>query len=333
MVHWGMIGCGDVTEVKSGPGFRHAEGSSLIAVMNRTRVKADDYARRHSVPRVHETAEGLVADPEVDAIYIATHPSSHRDLALLAASAGKPCLVEKPMAMNHAECVEMNGVFAEKKLPLWVAFYRRALPRFLKVRELLTSNAIGRVTSVQIEVLGRLPAGPGPGAAWRVDPAVGGAGHFFDVGSHNLDILDFLIGPIAEISGIALNTGAAYAAEDVTAAVFRLEGDIAGTGVWNFNADRSMDRMTIQGTSGSIATALFADEDVVLEHAGERQVFGIRNPPHVHQPLIQTIVDELNGRGRCSATGEAAARASWALEQCVKAYYAPATSRADSARS
>jgi len=316
LVRWGIVGCGDVTEVKSGPGFQKADGSVLVAVMRRDRAKAEDYARRHAVPRVHATAEALIDDPEVSAVYIATPPSSHRELALRVAAAGKPCLVEKPMARSHAECVEMIDAFQQRRLPLWVAYYRRALPRFLKVRELLREGAIGRVTAVHIDVSDVLQSAAGLG--WRVDPEIAGAGLFFDLGSHCFDLVDFLAGRILRASGVALNTGGRYAAEDVTAAAFEIDGGIAGTGIWNFNADRKSDSLRITGSQGVIHTRVFADLDVMLVRRNGEEVFPLRNPPHVHQPLIQTIVDELGGRGRCESTGTSGACASWVMDQCVK---------------
>src|SRR3954470_15565388 len=214
-VRWGIIGCGDVTEVKSGPGFQKAEGSELVAVMRRDGEKARDYARRHGVARAYDRAEDLIADPQVDAVYVATPPSTHAELALAVGAAGKPCLVEKPMARTHAECVRMIDAFAARGLPLWVAYYRRALPRYVLVRELLTAGAIGSVTSVRVDV--RAPLAHGAASAgWRFDPAVAGGGLFFDLASHCFDLLDFLVGPIAEVWGIAADTGAAYGAEDVT---------------------------------------------------------------------------------------------------------------------
>src|SRR4029079_108926 len=158
-IRWGIVGCGDVTEIKSGPGFQKADGSALLAVMRRDRARADDYARRHGVPRVYDEAAALIADPDVDAVYIATPPSSHLPLALAVANAGKPCLVEKPMAMHHGECVALVDAFKARRLPLWAAFYRRALPRFLKVRELLSEGAIGTLTSVHVQVTDLLPRG------------------------------------------------------------------------------------------------------------------------------------------------------------------------------
>jgi len=319
-IQWGMIGCGEVAEVKSGPALQKADGSALFAVMRRDRARADDYARRHSVPRVHARVEDLLADPDVHAVYIATPPSSHCDLALKAAVAGKPCLVEKPMALNHEECVRMIEAFRDFQLPLWVAYYRRALPRFLKVRELLRAGAVGRLTSVHVRVTNRLASGDAA-RAWRFDPATAGAGLFLDLASHCFDIIDFLAGPIRSAAGFALNTGGAYAAEDVTAAAFQIGDRVVGTGVWNFNAPVSADSLVLTGSDGEISTAILADEDVVVARNGQQNTYRFRNPPHVHQPLVQTIVDELRGRGKCESPAETGARASWVMDRCVERYY------------
>ena len=315
-----MIGCGDVAEVKSGPALQKADGSALVAVMRRDRARADDYARRHGVGRVYSEADALICDPEVDAVYIATPPSSHCDLAVKVAAAGKPCLVEKPMAASYAECVQMIDAFRIAERPLWVAYYRRALPRFLKVRELLRAGAIGRVTSVQAYVSHPLATGESA-KAWRLDPEIAGAGLFLDLASHYIDVIDFLAGRITAVSGFALNTGGTYDAEDVTVAAFQIGTDLLGTGIWNFNAPESSDSITFTGSQGQLTTTVLADTDVTVTRGGQQNTYRFRNPPHVHQPLIQTIVDELHGRGRCESTGESGARASWVMEKCVEKYY------------
>jgi 1,5-anhydro-D-fructose reductase (1,5-anhydro-D-mannitol-forming) len=313
IVRWGIIGCGDVTEVKSGPGFQKAQGSALVAVMRRDRARAEDFARRHNVPRVHARADELIADPDVDAVYVATPPSSHCELSLRVAAAAKPCLVEKPMALGHAECIRMVEAFRSAAVPLWVAYYRRALPRYLAVRDLLAAGAIGPVTSMHVEVTDRL-ATPGEAAAWRFDPAIAGGGLLLDVGSHCVDLIDYLLGEIVEVAGFAVNTGGAYPAEDVTAASFRTSGGVVGTGTWNFNAGEKRDSMVFTGPLGQLQTPIFHEDDIVVSTARGKTRQPIRNPPHVHQPLIQTIVDELRGRGRCESTGESGARASWVLD-------------------
>jgi predicted dehydrogenase len=319
-IRWGIIGCGDVTEVKSGPGFQKAQGSALVAVMRRDGEKARDYALRHGVPRAYDRADDLIHDPDVDVVYIATPPSSHCELALRVAAAGKPCLVEKPMALNYPECLRMIGAFQSRRVPLWVAYYRRALPRFLLVRERLQQRAIGRLTSVHVQVTAPLVTGA-DAANWRIDPATSGAGIFFDLASHCFDLLDFLIGPITRVSGHAINTARAYRAEDVTTAAFEFETKVVGSGVWNFNAPAKTDTITFVGSEGELVTPVFSDTAIVISRGSVRTVEEVRNPPHVHQPLIQTIVDELRGNGVCLSTGESGARTSWVLDQCVADYY------------
>ncbi len=328
LVRWGIIGCGDVTEVKSGPALQKAGGSALVAVMRRDVGRAEDYARRHGVPRVHATAEALVADQDVDAVYVATPPSSHLPLARLAARAGKPCLVEKPMATTHGACLEMVEAFRASGAPLFVAYYRRALPRFVRVRHLLLDGAIGRPTSVHIVHYAPLVAGEAA-RAWRFDPAVAGAGLFLDLASHGLDLLDWFFGPVVEAHGVALNTGGAYAAEDVVSASMTFASGVVGTGIWNFNAPHSHDEIVVTGTAGELRTPVFGDADVALSRNGRTERFPFDRPPHVHQPLVQAIVDELRGRGRSPSTGETGARTSWVMDRCLGRYRRAAASRQD----
>ena len=254
LVRWGIVGCGDVTEVKSGPGLQKASGSTLVAVMRRDRARAEDYARRHGVPRVHSSAEALIHDPDVDAVYIATPPSSHCALALQVAAARKPCLVEKPMAMTHAECLRMNDAFRAAGVPLFVAYYRRALERFLTVKRHLQTGAIGSVTDVHVRISEPLTRRT-HAADWRFDRAIAGGGLFYDLGSHCLDLLDFLLGPVVEADGFASNTGGAYEVEDVTIGSFRFRDGALGSGTWNFNADAATDVIVLTGPLGAVDDA------------------------------------------------------------------------------
>ena len=318
-VRWGILGCGNVTEVKSGPGFYKSEGSRLVAVMRRDASKAADYARRHDVERWYGEAATLIADPNVDAVYIATPPSTHHFLALQVARAGKPCMVEKPMAMDHSQCLEMCAAFEQAEQPLFVAYYRRALPRFLKVRELLQAGAIGQVTSAHI-VEYRPLASREETRDWRFDASLSGGGLFMDLGSHGLDLLDFLLGPIQRVGGFSVNSGHTYAAEDVTVAALRFQSGVLGTGVWNFNGDHREDRLVLTGSDGAIRCPVFSDTDVVLKNPEGEQIFEFRNPPHVHQPLIQAATHQILGGGVCESTGESGARTSWVMDQCLADY-------------
>ena len=199
-IRWGILGCGDVTEVKSGPAFQKIEGSELAAVMRRDAEKARDYAQRHGVPKWYDDAERLIHDPDVDAVYVATPPSSHAEYVLKVAEAGKPVYVEKPMALHYQDCQRMIEVCHQAGIPLFVAYYRRRLPSFLKVKELIEAGNIGKVRVVTIA----LYTPPEENECdpqnlhWHVLPEISGGGRFVDMGCHQLDFLDDVFGPISE---------------------------------------------------------------------------------------------------------------------------------------
>jgi len=319
-IRWGIIGCGDVTEVKSGPGFQKAQRSSLVAVMRRTGALAQDYARRHGVLRWYDDAQALIHDPEVDAIYIATPPAFHKDYTLLAAQAGKPVYVEKPMARTFEECRLMIEACQAAGVPLFVAYYRRALARFLKVKELIDAHAIGEPRFIAMALYQPLsPEELSPNTLpWRVIPEVAGGGRFVDLAAHMLDFLDYLLGPIRCAQGYASNQAQRYPAEDIVTGTFVFESGVHGVGTWCFSAFERYDLTEIVGTEGKIAYSTFDGRPVALITSKGRTEFPFDYPAHIQQPLIQAVVDELNGIGTCPSTGESAARTSWVMDQMLK---------------
>ncbi len=321
-IRWGIIGVGDVCEVKSGPGLQKAAHSALVSVMRRTGHLAEDYAKRHGVPRWTHNADDVIHDPEVDAVYIATPPGSHLEYTLKVAAAGKPVYVEKPMARTYAECQQMIDACKSAGVPLYVAYYRRRLPRFLKVKEMIDSGAIGDVRAVRVTLTQSLPDNLDPdNLPWRFIPAIAGAGLFLDVGSHMLDWLDYALGPIAAAHGSAANQGGMYPVEDMVSGSWVHESGVQGVGLWSFAAQRSrQDEIAILGSKGRITFECYSTQPVVLTTDSDTQTFAIDNPPHIQQPLIQTIVDALNGSGSCPSTGETAARTTWVMDQMLKGW-------------
>lgn len=317
-IRWGMIGCGSVTEVKSGPGFQKAEGSSLVAVMRRNGELAADYARRHGVPKHYDDAQALIDDPEVDAIYLATPPNSHYDYALRAAAAGKPVYCEKPMGLNAEQSRKMVEACKEAGVPLFCAYYRRALPKYLQVKELIDSGHLGPVRSVHILMQQTIKEEDyNDGGIWRVNPEISGGGKFHDVGSHALDLIDWLLGPIAEANGEGLNQSRTYRADDVVYGRFRTESGVAGTGQWCFNTFKDDDRTEILFEKGKLTySVLDIAAPLFLETEAGVQSIAVSAPPmHVAQPLIQTVVNHLLGKGVCESTGESALRTDIILEK------------------
>ncbi|NBF41617.1 MAG: Gfo/Idh/MocA family oxidoreductase [Spirochaetes bacterium] len=320
-VRWGIIGCGDVTEKKSGPGFQKAAGSELVAVMRRNGDLARDYAERHGVPRWYDDAAALIADPEVDAVYVATPPSSHLEYTRMAAEAGKPVYVEKPIALDAAEAEAMVNACEAAGVGLYVAYYRRGLPRFRRIMELVGEARIGQVRTVSTQ-LWRPAVEPGTDG-WRVDPSVAGAGYFADLASHTLDFLDFLLGPVTQAQGFAANQAGLYDAEDAVSADFRYESGVLGTGLWCFTTGTSRDMTEVVGSEGAVRFSSFTTDPIELETAAGVQTIAVDNPEHVQQPLIQMVTDELRGRGRSPSTGRSALRTARVMDTILSDYYRP----------
>jgi predicted dehydrogenase len=318
VVQWGIIGCGKVTEVKSGPAFQKAQSSSLVAVMRRNKLLAEDYARRHQVPGWYDDAYALINDPEVDAVYIAAPPSNHYEYTLAAARAGKPVYVEKPMANSYKECIEMIRECEHNQVPLYTAYYRRALPRFLKVKSLLENGTIGDVRAISMTYT-QPPSEDDLNKKmhWRIDPNVSVAGYFYEMACHMLDLMLYFLGPCQVIKGVHTNQAGYYDVPDMVSAVFISKAGVHGVGLWNYCANDVLDRTEIIGSKGVLTYATFLDRPIIVDLGKEHIEFNIENPIHIQQPLIQSIVDEILGKGTCPSTGITGAETNLVMDEIL----------------
>ena len=260
-INWGIIGCGDVTEIKSGPAFNKVPDSSLVAVMRRDGEKAKDYAHRHGVPKWYDDASKLINDPDVNAIYIATPPSSHQEYTLAAIHAGKPVYVEKPMTTGYASAKKMADAAAASNIKLTVAHYRRQQPLFKQIKQLLHDKVIGDIRLARLELY-KPALTPEElalsGNVWRTDPAIAGGGLFHDLAPHQLDLMYYFFGRVQKVTGIATNQGGQYAADDMVAGNILFENGVAFSGAWCFNAPQPADYVEIIGSKGKIGFAFLA---------------------------------------------------------------------------
>lgn len=320
-INWGIIGCGDVTEIKSGPAFNKVSGSKLVAVMRRDAAKAADYALRHNVSRWYSNAAELIADTEVNAIYIATPPQSHEAYALAAINAGKPVYVEKPMALDHASAKNIAAAAAAKNVKLCVAHYRRQQPFFKKIQALINEGAVGTVRLARIELYKpALTATELASAhhAWRVDPAVAGGGLFHDLAPHQLDLLYHFFGPVKAITGIATNQAGNYGADDLVAGTMLFENGVAFSGTWCFNAAATTDNCEIIGSNGSIYFSVFGGNTITVIAKGVTQTFSFDTLAHVQQPMIAAVVQYFSGAGPNPCTADEGAAVMHMMEEMVK---------------
>ena len=321
MIKWGFIGCGDVTEKKSGPAFNKVEGSKVVAVMSRTEEKAKSYAERHNIARWYTDAQELISDPEVNAVYIATPPSSHATYAIMAMKAGKPVYIEKPMAASYEDCTRINRISKETGVPCFVAYYRRYLPYFLKVKELVRQGAIGKVMNVQIRFA--QPANELDSSKtnqpWRLNAEVAGGGYFYDLAPHQIDILQDIFGCILEAEGYSSNRGGLYSAEDSVSACFKFESGLPGSGSWCFVAHESAkeDRIEIIGDKGMICFSVFSFQPIALHTLKGREEISFENPENIQYPLIKAVVEHLQNKLICTCDGVSATPTNWVIDRIL----------------
>lgn len=318
IIRWGIIGCGNVTEVKSGPAFQKTEGFELVAVMRRNAEKAADYAKRHGVKKYYSNADDLINDPEVDAVYIATPPDSHKFYGLKVALAGKPCCIEKPLAPNYEDSLAIQKAFSDKNLPLFVAYYRRSLPRFEKIKSWLDEKSIGEIRHINWHYM-RPPSTVDVSGEynWRTDVSVAPAGYFDDLASHGLDLFAHLLGEINNASGVNLNQQNLYSAKDAIAATWLHKSGIIGTGSWNFGCQFLEDTATIYGSKGKITFSIFEENPIVLEtEMGKTELF-IAHPENVQIFHVIKMQEHLAGISTHPSTGLSAVHTNWVMDQII----------------
>jgi predicted dehydrogenase len=201
-----------------------------------------------------------------------------------------------------------------------VAYYRRAMPRFATVKELLDSGRIGQLRSVSIRSERPAQLDEADQAGWRVDPEISGGGHFVDLGSHTLDLLDWLLGPVTQATGFATNRGGRYRAEDLVTGVFSFRSGVEGVGVWNYNSFRDQDQVEIVGTAGALSFSCFAEEPLRLLTARGVEQIEAPYPETVQLPLIQTVVNALTGHGESPSSGQSALRTARVIDGLLADY-------------
>jgi predicted dehydrogenase len=318
-IKWGIIGCGDVTEVKSGPAFNKVPGSSLVAVMRRDSAKAEDYAMRHGIPKWYNDAYQLIADPDVNAIYVATPPMYHEEYTVAALRAGKPVYVEKPMSTRVEDCIRMRDVANVTGVKLTVAHYRRAVPMFVKIKDLIDQLVVGDIRLVRIGMM-QPPSSDiiaNSETYWRVDPELGGLGGlFYDLAPHQLDLMVHWFGDVDEVYGTSANQAGLYPSRDIVSGLVKFRNGIIFSGDWCFTVheDLKEDICEISGSKGKISFQVFGNKVMVLSE-GESHQITFDHPQHIQQPMIEKVVEYFSGKGPNPCSAEEAIRSMTLMEQ------------------
>ncbi|MGO2011722.1 MAG: Gfo/Idh/MocA family protein [Pseudoalteromonas sp.] len=317
-IRFGMIGCGAVTEIKSGPAYQNTQGIELVGVTRRDLTKAHEYAHRHNVKQVFASASDLINSADIDAVYIATPPDSHLALALQVAAAGKPCCIEKPLAPTLLESQQIVDAFKAASVPLFVAYYRRSLPRFNKIKQLIDKGAIGQVRHVSWH-LSKPPSELDLSEEynWRTDSNIARGGYFDDLASHGLDLIAYLLGEYKYVQGFATNQQGLYTAFDAVTASWLHHNGVTGSASWNFASRSRHDHVTVYGSKGELSFSIFDEQAITLNNEQGKEQFIIENPKHIQQYHVENMAHSLLNVSEHPSTGESALHTSWVMEQIL----------------
>jgi predicted dehydrogenase len=319
VINWGVIGCGKVCEVKSVPAYQITESFEVKSVMRRDLNQLKDFAKRHLISNYTTDAETVINDTTIDAIYIATPPDTHLHYALKVVKAGKPCCIEKPLSPNYSESLEIVKAFQKKNIPLFVAYYRRSLPRFKKVKNWLDNNYIGTVRHISAHL--SKPANDldlSKSYNWRTDSKIAPGGYFDDLASHGLDLFSFLLGHIIDAKGISLNQQKLYSAKDAISASWLHENGITGSGTWHFGCNGHLDTVTIYGSTGTIDFSVFHEKPIILKSETKNEELFIENPKHIQQYHVENMSNYFKGIINAHpSTGETALHTSWVMDKIL----------------
>jgi predicted dehydrogenase len=222
------------------------------------------------------------------------------------------------MAPTHAECVEICAAFEQKNLPLFVAYYRRTLPRFVKIKEWLEQGLIGDVRHVSWNFSQPPSAQDRSGEPnWRTDSTVAAGGYFDDLASHGLDLLAFYLGNFKKVSGFSTNQQGLYSAHDALTACWIHESGSTGTGSWNFGSAKQQDCVQILGSQGTIEFSVFDGAPIRLTTKIETIEISIEHPNPVQLPHVQAMRDALLKNEKHPSIGKTAAHTAWVMDRML----------------
>lgn len=317
-IRWGIIGCGNVTEVKSGPAYQKTAGFTISAVMRRDAEKAADYAKRHGIKKFYTDADALINDPEVDAVYIATPPDTHKLYGLKVAEAGKPCCIEKPLAPYYEDALAIADAFDKKNIPLFVAYYRRTLPRFEQIKKWIDSKTIGDIRHVRWHLSKATSDQDRSGEYnWRTDAKIAPAGYFDDLASHGLDLFAHYFGNIKDVSGLSLNQQGLYTAKDACVAHWIHESGVTGSGSWNFGSFEREDVVEIYGSKGKITFSIFENDPLILKTPEGESKHEILHPENIQLYHVEQMREHLLGNSKHPSNGFAGAHTNWVMDKII----------------
>ena len=320
-IKWGIIGCGDVAEHKGGPALYNVEDSELLGVTDINLEKAKDFANRHNAKKYYATAEEMLNDKEINAVYVATPVRFHCEYSIQSAEAGKHVLCEKPFAMNAEENKQMIEVCRKNKVKLAAAYYRRFFPHIQKIKSLIAEGAIGDIVLAQSNYTGYYnPAKiyPDDLSQWRTDPQMAGGGVVMNCGSHRIDLLGYLLDDVAEVSAFVDTLHCNYSVEDSSVIIMRFAMGAQAVANFNQNVRTSTDEFAIYGTEGRIVATPLDSGNILLHQTSGIKKYNLPPMKITHLGLVKDFVESIVDGRKPISSGEDGMKASLVMDAAYK---------------
>jgi predicted dehydrogenase len=315
-LNWGLIGCGDISRKRVAPALRDLDDCELVAVNRASFHLAEEFAREFGARRWYRDWRELLADEEVEAVYIATPVSLHAEQTIAAAEAGKHVLCEKPMALNVADCDRMIAACTANGVKLGIAYYRHFYPVIQRVKELLAEGVIGTPVLAQVNAFERFNPAPGEPRYWFVKKEMAGGGPMMDFGCHRLEVLMNLLGPIASVQSSVGNVLFEREVEDTAVAILDFATQARGVLSVTHAAWQSQDTLTIFGSAGSLHIPALNQGVLHLNTANGEPSEAHPPHPNIHQPLLADFTRAVL-EDRAPAVGGAVGRAVAHIEELI----------------
>ena len=303
-IRWGIIGCGDVARRRVAGAINDHDGSELVSVCRRDAKALAAFAAEFGAPKQTTSDEEVIADPDIDAVYIATPVNLHKDQTIAAARADKHVLVEKPMGMNGDECQLMIDACKEADVRLGVAFYRRFYPVMQRIEELVSNGTIGAVKSVRATTGTAWKFQPGDDGYWRVELERSGGGALMDLGSHRINLLVHLFGKPLSVGSSCRTVAADYSADNASAVLAQFDHNVHGIVECFFGVPTDPDEFSVIGSEGILQVAPLNGGELRW-HNGEEWIEESLPPAaNFNLPLIADFVQAIHERREPAISGE-----------------------------
>lgn len=304
ILNWGLIGAGDIARKRIAPALCELENCNLVSISRKNAETAESFAKEFGAEKWFADWRELIADEEIDAVYLATPVFLHKEQTIAAAEAGKHVLCEKPMALNPKECEEMLAACQANNVTLGIAYYRHFYPVIKRIKEIIAAGEIGKPVLAQMNAFEFFDPTPEISRYWLLEKEKSGGGPMMDFGCHRLEVLNNLFGEVTQIKSLVTKTAFEREVEDTATALLQFEGGTCASVTVTHAAREPQDTLSIFGTKGSIHIPVLNKDEIRIKNEKGEIVESHPTHPNVHLPLIKDFTNAVLENREPLVTGE-----------------------------